>query len=265
MTQRPVDRSSCIAAGWAGRGRRRRARSGSRVPAPAPLAALAVGAGRAVAVLAVLAGVVGDARAMFLSEPRPEVVLLVVRGRRGVARRRRPGRRAVARWSRALRVAARRFGESGAFAARRAGPAELPSSRPSWPDRERLAESREREQRAGGVPARAGRLGLARPAHPAGRAAGDGRGAGGRVVDDPASATTARSGPRSTGWTRLVDDLFELSRIHAGVAALTLQPVVARRPGLRRDRRRRPGRAGRRRAARRRGRRGLLVEADPAS
>ena len=50
---------------------------------------------------------------------------------------------------------------------------------------------------------------------------------------------------------RMVDDLFELSRIHAGVLRDHARAGGARRPGQRGDRRRRPGRPGARGAARR--------------
>ncbi len=53
---------------------------------------------------------------------------------------------------------------------------------------------------------------------------------------------------------RMVDDLFELSRIHAGVLPLDPADRLARRPGQRGDRRRRPGGPGPAGAARRLGR-----------
>jgi DNA-binding response OmpR family regulator len=55
-----------------------------------------------------------------------------------------------------------------------------------------------------GPPPRAGRLGLARPAHPAGRAAGDGRGLDDGVVSDPETVADyhRRSAPRPTAWRR---------------------------------------------------------------
>ena len=55
---------------------------------------------------------------------------------------------------------------------------------------------------------------------------------------------------------RMVDDLFELSRIHAGVLRIEPEPVARRRPGQRGDRRGRPGRPGPQRPARRLGRGG---------
>ena len=89
------------------------------------------------------------------------------------------------------------------------------------------AEARRAGAAAGGEPARAGRLGLARPAHAAGRAAGDGRGAGGRRGRRPGDGR--RLPPPDPGrdrpdGVRLVDDLFELSRINAG--ALRLSPAT---------------------------------------
>ena len=55
---------------------------------------------------------------------------------------------------------------------------------------------------------------------------------------------------------RMVDDLFELSRIHAGLVPLSLQTGGARRPGQRDHRRRRPGGPGAPGPAGRRGRGG---------
>ena len=76
--------------------------------------------------LAVVAGVVGTARAMFLSDHDLSVVLLVVvvAGFVAIVVSVAVGT-AFTRWSRTMREDARRFGESGEFDAGSRGPAEL--------------------------------------------------------------------------------------------------------------------------------------------
>ena len=87
------------------------------------------------AVVAVVAGVVGTARAMFLSDHDLEVVLWVVVG----GRRRRDAvsvvvGTALARWSRTMREDVRRFGETGAVRGRRrVVPPSCRRSPTSWP------------------------------------------------------------------------------------------------------------------------------------
>ena len=87
------------------------------------------------AVLAVVAGVVGTARAMFLSDHDLSVVLwvVVVAGVVAIAVSVAVGT-AFTRWSRTMREDARRFGESGRFDAGSRGPGRArSSSATSWP------------------------------------------------------------------------------------------------------------------------------------
>ena len=168
---------------------------------------------------------------MFLSDHDLEVVAAGLPGRRAGRRSRvraRCWRRGSSAWSRALRderPPVRR--ERRVRRARRAGPAELHE----LVDRARRApargsrESREREQRLGGVAARAGRLGLPRPAHARwpGCARWPRRWRTGWPTTRP--ATTAQMRAEVDRMVAMVDDLFELSRIHAGA----LQPVAAER------------------------------------
>ena len=79
-----------------------------------------------VAVAAVVAGVFGTARAMFLSSHDFHVVLVVllVSGIVALAFSMLVGS-TIVRWSRTLREDARRFGESGEFVSQGRGPAEF--------------------------------------------------------------------------------------------------------------------------------------------
>ena len=135
---------------------------------------------------------------MFLSDHDFAVVLLVVRGRRRasalVVRAASSARRVGALVAGAARGRPPRSARAARFdVAAAAGPAELQRARPtSWRrTSERLAESRDREAPARGVPPRAGLVGLARPAHAAGRAAGDDRGARGRPGRGPGALPPA--------------------------------------------------------------------------
>ena len=197
---------------------------------------------------------------------------VVLVGRRG---RRRRG----ARWSRSR--SARAFARlvavdcartpggsarAGTFVAGSRGPAELQAlSDELAATSRRLARVPRREQRAGGVAPRARRLGLPRPAHPAGRAAGDDRGARGRHGRRPAAlppADPGRGRPDGPDGRRPLRALPHPRRR----AGLTSQPVAARRPGQRGARRGRPGGPGGRRTARRAAwTTGVFVTADPGS
>ena len=122
-----------------------------------------------VAVLAVLAGTLATARAMFLSRHDLGVVALVaaVAGVVALVFAFAVGS-ALARWSRDLREQARQFGDSGTFPVGTSGPAEFSALADELRrTSERLAESRERE-----------------------------------VALEPTTpgATTRRCGPRSAGW-----------------------------------------------------------------
>jgi signal transduction histidine kinase len=133
---------------------------------------------------------------------------------------------ALARWSRELRDEARRFGESGAFVADTSGPAEFTQlSEELRRTSERLAESRRREHALEqsrrelvswvSHDLRTPLAGLRAMTE----ALEDG------LADDPARYH-ARMRAEVERMVRMVDDLFELSRIHAGVLRLSPQPVV---------------------------------------
>ena len=179
-----------------------------------------------VAVVAVVAGVIGTANAMFLSGHDFEVVLLVcaVAGvvAVGVAL---VVAAAVVRWSRALQDSARAFGESGEYVEPGGGPAELSElSAELARTSERLRESREREQ----LVEESRRQLVAWVSHDlrsplAGlRAMTESLEDG--LADDPARYYQQMRSEVDR-MVRMVDDLFELSRIHAGVLQLSLASV----------------------------------------
>jgi signal transduction histidine kinase len=178
------------------------------------------------AVLAVVAGVVGTARAMFLSAHDLSVVLWVVvaAGIVAIAVSVVVGI-AFSRWSRSLREDARAFGDSGRFEAGSRGPAELQElSDELAATALRLHESRAREQRL-----EESRRELVswvshdlRSPLAALRAMTEALEDG--LADDPARYHR-QIRAEVDRMVRMVDDLFELSRIHAGVLALNLQPV----------------------------------------
>ena len=179
------------------------------------------------AVLAVVSAVVGTARAMFLSDHDLEVVLWVVTvaGVVAMAVSFVVGT-AFARWSRTMREDARRFGESGRFEAGSRGPAELQEiSDELAATAQRLQESRVREQRL-----EESRRELVswvshdlRSPLAAMRAMTEALEDG--LADDPARYHR-QIRAEVDRMVRMVDDLFELSRIHAGVLPLNLQPVA---------------------------------------
>jgi signal transduction histidine kinase len=182
-----------------------------------------------VAVAAVVAAVVGTARAMFLSQHDFGVVIwaVVVAGVVAltfalvVAA-------ALARWSRDLRDEARRFGESGWFDAGHGAP--LPAElRELATELEatsaRLADSRVREERL-----EESRRELVswvshdlRSPLAALRAMTEALEDG--LADDP-DRYHRQIRSEVDRMVRMVDDLFELSRIHAGVLRVSLQPVA---------------------------------------
>jgi len=179
-----------------------------------------------VAVAAVLAGVLGTARAMFLSTHDFGVVLLValVAGVVGVAFAAAVGA-AFTAWSHTLRDEARRFGDSGRFAPTGAGPAELQEladelSRAG----ERLRESRLREEKL----EESRRELVSWVSHDL-RTPLAGLRAMTEALEDGMAEDPARYHRQMRSevdrMVRMVDDLFELSRIHAGVLQVSLQNV----------------------------------------
>jgi signal transduction histidine kinase len=133
---------------------------------------------------------------------------------------------ALARWSRQLQDEARRFGESGSFASEPSGPAEFTRlSEELRRTSERLAESRDREHALEqsrrelvswvSHDLRTPLAGLRAMTE----ALEDG------LADDP-SRYHAQMRTEVERMVRMVDDLFELSRIQAGGLRLSPQPVA---------------------------------------
>ena len=175
----------------------------------------------AVAVVAVVAGVLGTANAMFLSSHDFEVVLLVclVAGAVAIGFALAVGA-AMVRWSRAVQDSARRFGESGEYVAPGSGPAELHDlSVELARTGERLRESRDRERRA----EESRRQLVAWVSHDL-RTPLAGLRAMTEALEDPARYYQ-RMRSEVDRMVRMVDDLFELSRIQAGVLQLSLQSL----------------------------------------
>ncbi|WP_318646800.1 sensor histidine kinase [Nocardioides donggukensis] len=180
-----------------------------------------------VAVAAVVAGTVGTARAMFLSAHDFEVVLLVA-GVSGVVALLLALTVAAAfgHWSRTLRAEAVRFGESGTFVSDPGLPADLRElSEELARTGERLQESRSRELRL-----EESRRELVswvshdlRSPLAALRAMTEALEDG--LAEDP-ERYHRQIRAEVDRMVRMVDDLFELSRIHAGVLQLSLQPVA---------------------------------------
>ncbi len=180
-----------------------------------------------IAVLAVVAGTVGTARAMFLSDHDFRVVLVVLAVAGciglGVAM---VVAAALGHWSRRLRTQAREFGESGTFSAGGGLPADLRHvSEELELTSARLAESRAREDRL-----EDSRRELVswvshdlRSPLAALRAMTEALEDG--LAEDP-QRYHQQIRAEVDRMVRMVDDLFELSRIHAGVLRLSLQPVA---------------------------------------
>ncbi len=182
-----------------------------------------------VAVAAVIAGVVGTARAMFLSSHDYTVVLMVsgVAGVVALVFAMAVGT-TIVRASRSLQERARRFGEDGRFEPDDGGPAEFQQlseelSRTS----DRLIESRARADRLEesrrelvswvSHDLRTPLAGLRAMTE----ALEDG------LADDP-DRYHRQMRAEVDRMVRMVDDLFELSRINAGVLSLALQTVELR-------------------------------------
>ncbi|MDQ3615454.1 MAG: HAMP domain-containing histidine kinase [Actinomycetota bacterium] len=179
-----------------------------------------------VAVGAFVTGLVGTARAMFLSEHDFDVVLLVcmVAGAVSVVFALVMGE-SVVRWSRFLQTAARNFGERGAFAAPGRGPAEFEQlaaelSRTS----EKLNEAQEHEQRL-----EVSRRELVAWVSHDLRTPLAGLRAMAEALEDGLAADPGRYHAQIRAevdrMSAMVDDLFELSRIHAGALQLVMEEV----------------------------------------
>jgi signal transduction histidine kinase len=180
-----------------------------------------------VAVLSVVAGTLATARAMFISGHDLGVIGLVaaVAGLVALLFALAVGS-ALARWSRAIREGARAFGESGEYVASPGGPAEFSElSDELRRTSQKLTESRDRElaleqsrrELVSWVShdLRTPLAGLRAMTE----ALEDG------LADDP-GRYHAMMCAEVDRMVRMVDDLFELSRIHAGVLRLSPQPVA---------------------------------------
>jgi signal transduction histidine kinase len=180
-----------------------------------------------VAIGSVLAGVVAIARLMFISEHDRGVVTLVavisgvvallVAGALGIA---------VARWSEALRLDARRLGTHGAVVAASRGPSELQAlSAELARTSRRLEESRLREARL-----EASRRELVSWVSHDLRTPLAGLRAMTEALEDGMVEDSARYHSQIRAeverMTRMVDDLFELSRLNAGVLTMSPETVA---------------------------------------
>jgi signal transduction histidine kinase len=181
-----------------------------------------------VAVAAVVAGVVGTARAMFLSDHDYDVLLLVAAaaGLIALVFATLVGG-AVSRWSRRLRDETRRFGASGEFVGDTdSGPAELRHLAAELErTSERLARSRERELRLED----ARRELVSWVSHDL-RTPLAGLRAMTEALEDGIAPDPERYHRQVRAevdrMTRMVDDLFELSRIHTGSLSLRPEPIL---------------------------------------
>ena len=213
---------------------------------------LSVQVSGAVVVLAVVAGTLGTAEAMFLSPHDLSVVVMVcvvaavvAAGFGGLL-----GRQLQAS-SLALRQAARSLGDQDGGYRSPAGPmtAELAAlSRELAETSEKLNGVARAGARAGSVPPPARGLGLARPAHAPGRPARDGRGAGGRHSRRPGPLPPAdprRGRPARPHGGRPVRAFPHTG----GNPAPVPRPDRSRRPDQRRPGQHGGTRAGPRRAA----------------
>jgi signal transduction histidine kinase len=180
-----------------------------------------------VAVAAVVAGMVGTARAMFISAHDYSVVLWVcaVAGLVSAIFAVLVGT-AVVRWSRQLQQGALSLGESGRYDAEVGGPAEFTGlSEQLKESSRRLAESRERERRI----EESRRELVSWVSHDL-RTPLAGLRAMAEALEDGMAEDPARYHRQITEevnrTVRMVDDLFELSQIHAGMLVPSLQTVA---------------------------------------
>jgi signal transduction histidine kinase len=182
-----------------------------------------------VAVVAVVAGIVGTSRAMFLSQHDYAVVLAVcvVAGSVALAFAMGVGHIVVG-WSRVLREDVRDLGAAGEFVPRGGGPAEFQQvSAELARTSARLAEARAQEARS-----EASRRELVSWVSHDLRTPLAGLRAMTEALEDGLAEEPGRyhrqMGVEVDRMVRMVDDLFELSRIHAGVLPLALQTVDLR-------------------------------------
>jgi signal transduction histidine kinase len=180
-----------------------------------------------VAVSAVLAGVVGTARRMFISKHDWGVVALValVAGLVALGVALAVGA-AIAHWSQSLQEDVRRVGARGTHVAVRRGPSELQAlSDELARTSERLEESRRRELRL----EESRRELVSWVSHDL-RTPLAGMRAMTEALEDGMAPDPERYHRQIRAevdrMVRMVDDLFELSRIHAGVLRLSPEPVM---------------------------------------
>jgi signal transduction histidine kinase len=182
-----------------------------------------------VAIGSVIAGIVAIARMMFISghdrgvvmwvATASGVVALLVAAALGVA---------ISRWSEALRRDARRLGTHGSFVADRRGPAEFQAlSSELARTSERLEESRQREARL-----EASRRELVSWVSHDLRTPLAGMRAMTEALEDGMAEDPARYHRQIRAevdrMVRMVDDLFELSRLNAGVLTMVPETVELR-------------------------------------
>ncbi|HEX2894753.1 MAG TPA: HAMP domain-containing sensor histidine kinase [Marmoricola sp.] len=180
-----------------------------------------------VAVAAVLAGMVGTANAMFLSGHDFDVLLWValVAGVVATTAGAVVGT-ALTSWSHGLQDEARRFGESGEFRSGHRGPVEFQGLADELARTSRkLRESRARETRL----EESRRELVAWVSHDL-RTPLAGLRAMTEALEDGLAEDPSRYHRQIRAevdrMVRMVDDLFELSRIHAGNLRLSLEPVM---------------------------------------
>lgn len=180
-----------------------------------------------VAIGSVLAGVVAVSRLMFISHHDWEVVSLVagVSGLVALVVALGLGA-AIARWSEALRRGARTLDTHGSYVADPRGPSELQQlSAELARTSQRLEESRRREQRL----EESRRELVSWVSHDL-RTPLAGLRAMTEALEDGMAADPARFHRQIRAevdrMVRMVDDLFELSRIHAGVLRINPEPVL---------------------------------------
>ncbi len=181
----------------------------------------------AVAVGSLVAGMYGTANAMFISGHDFEVTMrvLMVAGLVALGGAIAVGT-ALSRWSRSLQDRARHFGDSGEFVAASGGPAEFQHlSDELTRTSAKLAESRDREARLED----SRRELISWVSHDL-RSPLAGMRAMTEALEDGLAEDPARYHRQIRSevdrMVRMVDDLFELSRLHAGNLKLTMQPLM---------------------------------------